>query len=56
MPPEVSHTFAVGPDEVRFLNLHTPSCGFGDFVRALHSAGGEDELAAARARFDQVPA
>lgn len=57
VPPGVSHTFAAaGPDEVRFLNLHTPSCGFGGFVRALHSAGGEDEPTAARARFDQVPA
>ena len=57
VPPGVAHTFApAGSEEARFLNLHTPSCGFGDFLRALHSARGEDELAAARARFDQVPA
>ena len=57
VPPEAVHTFAFpSSDNVRVLNVHTPSCGFGDFLRALHSARGEDELAAARARFDQVPA
>jgi quercetin dioxygenase-like cupin family protein len=57
VPPGVVHTFApTGSEEARFLNLHTPSCGFGDFVRALHAARDEDELAAARARFDQAPA
>jgi mannose-6-phosphate isomerase-like protein (cupin superfamily) len=55
VPAGVAHTFAVaGSGEARFLNLHTPSCGFGDFVRALHAARDESELAAAR--FDQVPA
>jgi mannose-6-phosphate isomerase-like protein (cupin superfamily) len=55
VPAGVSHTFAVtdnGP--VRFLNLHTPSRGFGAFVRALHQAQTDEELAAARATFDQV--
>jgi mannose-6-phosphate isomerase-like protein (cupin superfamily) len=57
VPAGVAHTFSLaGPEEVRFLDVHTPSCGFGDFVRALHTARDEDELAAARARFDQVPA
>jgi hypothetical protein len=54
VPPNVPHTFAVtGSGGARFLDVHTPSCGFGDFVRALHTARDEDELAAARARFDQ---
>ena len=39
VPPDVAHTFAVAGDEpTRFLNLHSPSCGFGDFLRALHTA------------------
>jgi mannose-6-phosphate isomerase-like protein (cupin superfamily) len=57
VPPGVPHTFAAaGAGEARFLDLHAPSCGFGDFLRALHAAGDEDELRAARARFDQEPA
>jgi hypothetical protein len=40
---------------VRFLSLHTPSCGFGDFLRALADAG-SDELAAARTGFDRQSA
>jgi quercetin dioxygenase-like cupin family protein len=57
VPPEVVHTFAVTGDEpARFLDLHAPSCGFGDFVRGLHSATNEDELRAVRAAFDQQPA
>ena len=52
--PGVPHTVAVvGARPARFLNVHTPSCGFGTFVRALHAARSEDELAAARAAFDQ---
>jgi quercetin dioxygenase-like cupin family protein len=54
VPPGTPHTFVVSaPGETRFLNLHTPSCGFGDFVRALHTARGDAELRAARERFDQ---
>jgi quercetin dioxygenase-like cupin family protein len=54
VPPDTPHTFAVSAaGESRFLDLHAPSCGFGDFVRALHNARDEDELAAARAQFDQ---
>ena len=57
VPPNVPHTFApTGSEEARFLNVHAPSCGFGDFVRALHAARDEEELAAARAAFDQEPA
>jgi mannose-6-phosphate isomerase-like protein (cupin superfamily) len=57
VPPGVPHTFAVpGERAVRFLNLHTPSCGFGTFLRGLHEACTEDELAAVREAFDQVPA
>jgi quercetin dioxygenase-like cupin family protein len=56
VPPGVPHTFAAtGSEEASFLNIHTPSCGFGDFARALNSARDEDGLAAARARFDQEP-
>jgi hypothetical protein len=39
----------------RYLNLHTPSCGFGAFLRALEETG-DEELAAERAGFDQQPA
>ena len=57
VPPGVPHTFAVAGDEpARFLDLHTPSCGYGTFLRALHEARSDGELAAARAAFDQVPA
>jgi mannose-6-phosphate isomerase-like protein (cupin superfamily) len=57
VPAGVPHTFApAGAAPVRFLNLHTPSCGFGAFLRGLHEARTDDELAAARAAFDQVSA
>jgi mannose-6-phosphate isomerase-like protein (cupin superfamily) len=56
VPTGVSHTFAVtGGEPARFLNVHTPSCGFGTFVRGLHRARTDEELSAARAAFDQVP-
>lgn len=57
VPPGVPHGFSfAGSERVRFLDLHTPSCGYGAFLRALHEARDEQELAAARAAFDQVPA
>jgi mannose-6-phosphate isomerase-like protein (cupin superfamily) len=57
VPPGTSHTFAcTGPDEVRSLNLHTPSCGYGAYLQGLHEARSEEELAAVGAAFDQVPA
>lgn len=56
VPPEVVHTFGVtGDTRARFLDIHVPSSGFGDFVRGLHSARNEDELRAVRATFDQHP-
>jgi mannose-6-phosphate isomerase-like protein (cupin superfamily) len=57
VPPGVRHTFAFHGDRpVRFLDLHTPSCGFGAFLRGLHEARTDEELAAVRAAFDQEPA
>lgn len=57
VPPGVAHTFAFPGDRpVRFLNLHTPSCGFGTFLRALHEARTDEDRAAVRTAFDQVPA
>jgi len=57
VPPGTPHTFALsGDDEVRFLDLHSPGCGYGIFLRGLHEARTDDELAAARAEFDQRPA
>ena len=57
VPAGLPHTFALtGEGPVRFLDVHTPSCGFGDFARALHRAQTDDELVAARAAFDQEPA
>jgi mannose-6-phosphate isomerase-like protein (cupin superfamily) len=56
VPAGTPHTLAFTGDEpVRFLELHTPGSGFGDFLRALHDA--RDERAAGeRAGFDQEPA
>jgi quercetin dioxygenase-like cupin family protein len=57
VPPGVPHTFAVAGDaSSRFLDIHTPGAGFGTFVRSLHRAETDDEVAAARAAFDQEPA
>jgi mannose-6-phosphate isomerase-like protein (cupin superfamily) len=57
VPPGVPHTFApAGTDRLRFLNLHTPGCGYGAFLRGLHEARSDADLAAVRAAFDQVPA
>ena len=36
VPAGVAHVYAcTGSGEARFLELHTPSCGYGDFVRSL---------------------
>ena len=52
VPPGTPHTFAsAGTDEVRFLNMHTPSCGYGAFLRGLHEARTDEDLAAVRAAF-----
>ena len=57
VPAGTPHTFAfTGADEVRFLNLHTPGCGYGAFLRGLHEAETDEELATVRAAFDQEPA
>lgn len=57
VPPGVVHTFSItGDTRAHFLDMHAPSCGFGDFVRGLEAARGEDELRAVRAAFDQQPA
>ncbi len=43
VPPEVVHTFEVtGEEQARFLVLHTPGSGYGDYVRG--SAGAFDLL------------
>jgi uncharacterized cupin superfamily protein len=56
VPENVPHTFAcTGSKEVRFLDIHTPGCGFGSFLRGLHAAATEDERATVRAAFDQEP-
>ena len=58
VPPGVPHTFSLSGDgPARFLDLHTPSCGYGAFLRALNETpADDDEAAAARAAFDQEPA
>jgi mannose-6-phosphate isomerase-like protein (cupin superfamily) len=57
VPAGVPHTFGFPEGRtVRFLDLHTPSCSFGTFLRGLHEARTDDELAAVRAAFDQAPA
>ena len=57
VPPGLPHAFALtGNGPTRFLNLHTPSCGFGTFIRTLHEATTDAALAAERATFDQEPA
>jgi quercetin dioxygenase-like cupin family protein len=57
VPPDVVHTFTVTSEEpARFLDIHVPGSGLGDFVRGLASARDDDELRAVRAAFDQRPA
>jgi len=54
IPPGVAHGLALaGSEPVRFLNLHAPRCGFGDFIRALPETGGDAEQAATRTPFDE---
>src|SRR4051794_10067441 len=41
VPPNVVHTFRnEGPGAARFLNFHTPGCGFGRYLRQMQA--GED--------------
>ena len=59
IPPNVVHAFRnEGPGDARFLNMHAPSMGFPDHIRALHRADGEEEERQAAERFDtfQPPA
>jgi quercetin dioxygenase-like cupin family protein len=54
VPAGVPHSVAVA-ERSRALHLHTPGCGFGAFVRALHD-GGDEPAAVASSGFDQRPA
>ena len=52
VPAGVAHAlWSSGP--ARFLSIHAPNCGFGRLGRALRD-GDEQEIAAARAAFDQA--
>jgi uncharacterized cupin superfamily protein len=52
VPAGMAHGYAcTGRDEARFLEIHTPSSGYGDFVRALDGRGTNEENGA----FDQQP-
>jgi mannose-6-phosphate isomerase-like protein (cupin superfamily) len=43
VPPGVIHSFTnPGPGPVRFLNIHTPECGFVDYIRAVDSGADVD--------------
>jgi mannose-6-phosphate isomerase-like protein (cupin superfamily) len=54
LPAGVDHAVAsAGPQPARFLDVHAPSCGFGPFLRALHTAADSREVEAARAAFDE---
>ena len=53
IPPNVVHTFRnEGPGPAAFLNVHAPSMGFAQHLRAIHGAGSDEERQAASARFD----
>jgi mannose-6-phosphate isomerase-like protein (cupin superfamily) len=56
VPPGVPHTSVLSGAETCVLNLHTPSCGFGAYVRGVQEAQTDAELAAVRAAFDLEPA
>ena len=55
VPPGVVHTFRA-EGAARFLDLHTPSRGYGTFLRALSAAPDERGHEHARGAFDQHPA
>lgn len=57
VPTGAAHSVSVvGSGPARFLEVHTPSCGFAAHLRALHGDGAEAPAAAARAAFDEGPA
>jgi mannose-6-phosphate isomerase-like protein (cupin superfamily) len=54
VPPGLPHALAFpGESPVRFLDLHTPTCGFGAYLRAMYGAGDRQALQPAAAAFDQ---
>jgi mannose-6-phosphate isomerase-like protein (cupin superfamily) len=56
VPAGIVHTFAAAGDELAaFVNVHTPSCGYGAFVRGLAAATDRGELRRVRDAFDQAP-
>ena len=54
LPPGVPHRLAF-PEPARILEIHTPNCGYGALLRALHDGGDEPAVAAARTAFDEQP-
>jgi mannose-6-phosphate isomerase-like protein (cupin superfamily) len=56
VPAGIAHTFApAGAGPATFVNVHTPSCDYGAFVRGLAAATDRDELRRVRESFDQQP-
>jgi uncharacterized cupin superfamily protein len=56
VPAGVAHFLTCAPGSAaRFLELHTPSLGYGTYLHGL-AAGLDDRLAAERAAFDRMPA
>ena len=51
VPPGVPHTLSPAARGARFLELHSPSCGFGTFLRAHRDGENATETG-----FDQAPA
>ena len=52
IPAGVPHLLASGAGGARILEVHTPTCGFGAFLRARHAGDGDETTAAAEAGFD----
>jgi uncharacterized cupin superfamily protein len=54
VPAGMAHRYeCTGTDETRFLEVHTPSCGYGSFLRSLDEPGTDEELSAENGAFDQ---
>jgi mannose-6-phosphate isomerase-like protein (cupin superfamily) len=57
VPPMAVHTFRnEGPGQARFLNMHAPSKGFIEYLRALRDAGSDEDRRRAIERFDSYDA